>query len=84
MTKDNYNLTDKELEELMNQQDYAEDKDFDYWEERDTCDRYSIHNCSHCGARLTIDEWEEFEDTCEECLFSQVPMLDDDVEKELK
>ena len=40
--------------------------------------------CDCCGARLSIDEWEEFESMCEECTWESTSgMIWDDTEKEL-
>ena len=40
--------------------------------------------CSCCGNRLSVDEWEEFEDTCEECMWNETSgLIDDNTEDEL-
>lgn len=51
-------------------------------EENETYDNLSSESCDSCGARLTKEEFEEFEDTCAECVFIQTNGLIDDVPAE--
>lgn len=46
-------------------------------------DSLSAFNCSACGVRLTVNEWQEYEDTCEECMHEQTSGLIDDEGEEL-
>jgi hypothetical protein len=39
------------------------DEEYEYFE------NYSSCYCSKCGTRMEIREWEEFEDTCEGCIW---------------
>jgi len=68
--EDEYNKLEKELEE-----------DEKYW---DRIDSLSDKSCDHCGARLTVDEWEEYEDTCTDCIWEQCQgIIDDEPTEEL-
>lgn len=45
---------------------------------------YSTHNCSICGARMTVEEFEEFEGECEACVWDDTSgLIDDNTEEEL-
>lgn len=47
-------------------------------------DSLSTFYCGTCGKRLTLDEYEECEDTCNECLWDETSgLIDDDTEKSL-
>lgn len=46
-------------------------------------DNLSAFNCTSCGVRLTVNEWQEFEDTCEECMYEQTSGIIDDEGEEL-
>lgn len=40
-------------------------------------DNLSEFCCSQCGAKLTKQEWYDFEDTCSECLYLDTAGLSD-------
>lgn len=68
-----YTNVEKDLEEIV--EEYEEQE----------YDNLSTHNCSHCGARLTVQEWEEMEDECSECAWTNTSgIIDDNVDEELE
>lgn len=47
-------------------------------------DNISQQQCSQCGARLKVDEYQEFEDVCGECVYDNTSgLIDDNIEQEL-
>ena len=50
----------------------------------ETVDSISQFNCVQCGTRLSVVEWQDFEDTCEECMFADTSGLIDDTDGELE
>ena len=62
-----------------------EDNDImDSIEEGEFFDNLSKAYCDVCGARLTVNEYEEWESFCEECMFEETSgLIDDVVEEEL-
>lgn len=62
------------LEAELPEQDYPE-----------PVDNLSTMYCAHCGARMTRVEWEEYEDSCEECVWNDTSgLIDDDPEAEIE
>ena len=47
-------------------------------------DSISQFNCTQCGNRLSTTEYQDFEDTCEECVFADTSGLVDDTGGELE
>lgn len=69
-------IKDKEYRELEKQ---LEDK-----EEEILPDSISNCNCEMCGNRMTTEEVEAFETTCEECTWNDTSgLIDDEEEREL-
>lgn len=52
-----------------------EDEDEDI---NQTYDNLSLKYCAGCGARMTKDEEEEFEDRCHQCVWEETSGLIDD------
>lgn len=70
--EEEYIKIEKELEEL----DSTEEQKFD---------NLSSAICDCCGARLSINEWEEFESFCEECIWESTSgLIDDTIEEEVQ
>ena len=64
----NKNKEDSELDDLIDQIDDPFAPDTNY-------DNLSTHTCDTCGARLTVQEFELNEDTCEDCMWEQTSGL---------
>ena len=76
-------MTNKDKEYL----DLEKDLEFNFEEETDESrfDNLSDHNCTCCGNRLLKEEYEEFEDTCSDCMFEMTGgIIDDNPEEELE
>lgn len=69
--EEEYNKYEKELQDLDS-------------ETEEKFDNLSSAICDCCGKRLSIDEWEEFESLCEECMWEATSgLIDDQTEEEL-
>lgn len=76
----------KRTKEEELEKEYAELEKALEWEEehQEPIDNLSQHSCSACGARLTKAEWEEYEDTCTQCMWEDTSgIIDDNPEEEL-
>lgn len=51
------------------------EQEYPVLEEDETSDRLSSETCVICGARLTKDEHEEYEDECDECIWERTSGL---------
>ena len=59
-------------------------EELDNTEEEEVFDNLSSVDCNCCGNRLSVDEWQEFEDMCEECMFESTSgLIDYRTEEEL-
>lgn len=72
--EEEYKKYEKELQELDSE---TEDK---FHAEHDSL---SSAICDCCGKRLSVDEWEEWESMCEECMWEATSGLIDDTNEEL-
>ena len=65
-----YNKEYLDIKKLLEEQDANE---------IDNYDNLSNKYCVSCGARLLVDEFEEFEDMCSECVHQETSgIIDDD------
>lgn len=68
-------MKDKEREYKELEAEVTEDIT-DFFEEEVDYDNLSNHYCDSCGNRLLKEEYEEFEDTCSDCMYEMIPGLD--------
>jgi len=71
-TQGNQEITDTEWDDLM---DHLEQEAEGYDDPR-SYDNLSQHQCLSCGVRMSVSEYEQCEDTCDECLHTQLAGLD--------
>jgi hypothetical protein len=69
---------------MANIEEFDKEPEWDWEEELEDkeYDNLSVHNCSHCGVRLRKDEFEDYEDTCTDCIYNDTAGLIDDVDYE--
>lgn len=73
-------IKDKQIDDLIKEvEDLIEEQEVEK-----VYDNVSQVNCDSCGARLTVDEWQDNESVCTDCLWEQTSgIVTDNPEDEL-